>query len=448
MRWLLGLLLVLSLVAAALFAKAEHIVLGGQAYLFGYPLVIMDLTRANAAAVIGPENQLRRVREFPSARFKEVVRPNVDTLYTSAFIDMDRGPWVFEMAANTHRYELMPFMDAWTNVFATLGTRSTGTAGGRYLLAGPGWQGQVPQGLVLLRSPTQMVWLIGRTQANSTADYPLVHRLQDGLRLRSLAEWSAGQPPATVAWQPAAKRPPPGEQLQAMSTETFFEKLTMLMLRNPPSAADAPLLSKLARIGVAPGQGPAWSPLERWAVSLGRWIAEFRVARELRQPRELQRGWSTPPAHLGAYGTDYNTRAAVAMVGLGANLPADAMYPQTAVDAGGQALNGSKRYRLHFAAQDLPPVRAFWSVTAYGQDNFLMDHPSGRHAVGDRDALRYNADGSLDLWVQAQAPEAAYLANWLPVQAGQPFILNARLYWPKSAALDMRWGMPAVERVD
>ena len=449
LRWLFGILLALGLVAAAVFAKADHIIVGAQGYIFGYPLVIMDLTRRNAAAVIGPENHLRRVREFPSASFKEVVRPNVDTLYTTAFIDMGRGPWVFEMAENTQRYELMPFMDAWTNVFAALGTRASGTAGGRYLLVGPGWQGSVPQGLQLLRAPTQLVWLIGRTQTNGAADYPLVHGLQDGLRLRSLAEWSAGQPPAALAWQPVATRPPPPmAQLQAMSVDVFFSRLAMLMVPNPPGAADAPLLAKLARIGVAPGQEPAWSLLERWAVSLGRRIAEFRVARELQQPRELLRGWSTPPALLGAYGTDYNTRAVVAMVGLGANLPDDAMYPQTAVDASGEALNGSRRYRLHFAAQELPPVRAFWSVTAYGQDNFLIDHPSGRHAVGDRDALHYNADGSLDLWVQAQAPEAAYLGNWLPVQAGQPFILNARLYWPKSAALDMRWGMPAVERVD
>jgi hypothetical protein len=449
LRWLLGLVAAFSLVVAALLAKADHIALGAQAYIFGYPLVIMDLTRRNAAAVIGPENHLRRVREFPSASFKEVVRPNVDTLYTTAFIDMALGPWVFEMPANTERYEVMPFMDAWSNVFAAPGTRSTGTAGGRYLLVGPGWQGTLPQGLQLLRAPTQLVWLIGRTQTNGAADYGLVHRLQDGLALRSLADWAADQPPTQPAWQPSAVRPlPPAVQMQAMSTETFFEQLAMLMVRNPPAPQDRGMLAELARLGVTPGQSIQWGPTDRWALSLGRWIADFKITQALSRPPELQRGWSTPPANLGAYGTDYNTRAAVAMVGLGANLPADAIYPQTSVDASGQALNGAHRYRLHFAAKDLPPAQAFWSVTAYGADNFLMDHPIGRHAVGDRDALRYNTDGSLDLWVQAQAPAAADLGNWLPVQADQAFILNARLYWPKPAALEMRWSMPAVERVD
>ena len=191
--------------------------------------------------------------------------------------------------------------------------------------------------------------------------------------------------------------------MQALGTADFFTRLARLMVDNPPAPADAPMLAKLARIGVAPGRPPDWGPLERGAVSLGRWIAERRVRRELTQPRDLVHGWSTPPAMLGDYGTHYNIRAVVAMVGLGANLPADATYPNVRVDAAGQPLHGSHRYRLHFAPGQLPPVHAFWSVTAYGADDFLIDNPLGRHALGDRDPLVFNADGSLDLWVQADA---------------------------------------------
>ena len=159
------------------------------------------------------------------------------------------------------------------------------------------------------------------------------------------------------------------------------------------------------------------------------------------------RGWSTPPRNLGQYGIDYATRAGVAMVGLGANLAADALYPNAQVDGQGEPLDGSRRYRLHFKAGELPPVKAFWSVTAYGADDYLIANPMQRYALGDRDPLVFNADGSLDLWIQADEPAADKKNNWLPVKAGARFLLNARLYWPEDAALDGRWGMPAVERL-
>jgi len=137
------------------------------------------------------------------------------------------------------------------------------------------------------------------------------------------------------------------------------------------------------------------------------------------------------------------------MVGLGANLPEDAAYPNTALDHQGQSLNGKHRYRLHFAANALPPVKAFWSITAYGADEFLIDNPLQRFAIGDRDPLVFNADGSLDLWVQATPPsQKESAANWLPVQIGAPFLLNARLYWPEAKALNGQWKMPVLERLN
>ncbi len=444
-------LMLLLTLAAGLAWKAEAIRTGAEGYLFGYPLVMMDLTRVAAAKAVGPENQLKRVRQFPDASFRGVVRPNVDTLYTTAFIDMAAGPFVFEMAPNDQRYELMPFMDAWTNVFASPGTRTTGRSGGRFLLAGPGWAGTVPDGLTLLRSPTRIVWLIGRTQTNGAADYALAQRLQDGITLTPPAA-TAGTASAAAApaWKPEAT-PAPIAQMNAMDTEVFFARLAHLLADNPPAAADAPMMARLARlglVGVAPGRPPQWGLLDRWAVGLGRVLADFTVARALKKPRDLVRGWSTPPANIGNFGTDYNTRAAVATVGLGANLPADATYPNTRLDAQGQPLNGNHRYRLHFKAGELPPVQAFWSLTAYGADDFLIANALNRYALGDRDPLMRNADGSLDLLVQATPPEGATLANWLPVKAGAPFLLNARLYWPKPEALNGSWGMPAVERID
>jgi hypothetical protein len=443
--------LVASLLAVlvVLASRAPTVVRGAQAYLFAYPLVVSEVTRVHALQTLGPENQLLRVRQFPDAQFRGVVRPNLDTLYTTAFLDMEAGPWVFEMPANNQRYELMPFMDAWTHVFASPGTRTTGTAGGRFLLAGPRWSGPVPEGLTLLRAPTRRVWLIGRTQTNGAQDYPLVHRLQDGLQLRTLADWQAGRTPVAAPWARAGTPPAeaPVYQMQTMDVQTLFTHFARLLPDNPPHPEDGPMLDTLAQLGIAPGRPPDWGWLDRQAVALGRWIADHRVARELGR-RPTVRGWITPPAEIGAFGTQYNLRAVVAMIGLGANLPADASYPAASVDSEGGALNGRHRYRLHFAAKDLPPVRAFWSVTAYGSDDFLIPHPSGRHKLGSQEPLQFNADGSLDLWIQAEPPAPAQRANWLPVQHGEPFLLNARLYGPLPQALDGRWGMPGIERLD
>ena len=455
-RLVLATLVLVAVITAMLLVMKDKIMLGAEAYLYGYPLVMMETTRIQSAKYIGPENQLRMVRQFPNAQFKEVVRPNVDTLYTTAFISMKEGPWAFEMPANNKRYELMPFMDAWTNVFASPGTRTSGNQGGTYLLAGPEWNGQVPKGMTLLKSPTDMVWLIGRTQTNGTADFATVHELQNRLRLSkwpqppdSLSASTDSKRDAQPSWQVSTEPSlTPVAQMKALNTTEFFNRLMKLMVSNPPSPEDAPLLARLAQLEIKPGQAVHLSGSNALSFSLGRWIANQRVMKAL-NTKAQDGSWSYPPLNLGRYGTDYNTRAAVAMVGLGANLPEDAMYPNTVLDHQGQALNGKHRYRLHFAANALPPVKAFWSITAYGADEFLIDNPLQRFAIGDRDPLVFNADGSLDLWVQATPPsqkEAA--ANWLPVQIGAPFLLNARLYWPEAKALNGQWKMPVVERLN
>ena len=455
-RLVLATLVLVAVITAMLLVMKDKIMLGAEAYLYGYPLVMMETTRIQSAKYIGPENQLRMVRQFPNAQFKEVVRPNVDTLYTTAFLSMKEGPWAFEMPANNKRYELMPFMDAWTNVFASPGTRTSGNQGATYLLAGPEWNGQVPKGMTLLKSTTDMVWLIGRTQTNGTADFATVHELQNRLRLTkwlqppdSLSASTDSKRDAQAGWQVSTEPSlPPVAQMKALNTTEFFNRLMKLMVSNPPSPEDAPLLARLAQLEIKPGQAVHLSGSNALSFSLGRWIANQRVMKAL-NTKAQDGSWSYPPLNLGRYGTDYNTRAAVAMVGLGANLPEDAVYPNTALDHQGQALNGKHRYRLHFAANALPPVKAFWSITAYGADEFLIDNPLQRFAIGDRDPLVFNADGSLDLWVQATPPsqkEAA--ANWLPVQMGAPFLLNARLYWPEDKALNGQWKMPVVERLN
>lgn len=452
-RMLWTLVCLVLLLGGTLWACKEKIVLGAEAYLFAYPLVMMETTRVHSQKYIGPENELRRVRMFPDATFKDVVRPNVDTLYTTAFISMKAGPWVFEMPANDERYELMPFMDAWTDVFASPGTRThaaqnsaqVGSQGGIFLLVGPQWQGVTPAGMTLLRSTTDMVWLIGRTQTNGVSDFERVHRLQDRLKLYRLGAPAS----STSSWQASKQTSaPPVVQMTELSTGDFYQRWMQLMVENPPKPADQAMMQRLAAHQLVPGQPVNLSTVDLASFALGRWIANRKVAQALQQ-KAKDGTWSTPPLNLGQYGTDYNLRAAVAMVGLGANLPEDALYPNTRLDHEGQALTGQHRYKLHFEAHQLPPVKAFWSITAYGADEFLIANEIKRFALGDRDKLNFNADGSLDIWIQAARPaDAAQASNWLPVKANAPFLLNARLYWPQPEALQGSWKMPAVQRLN
>ena len=445
--WLSALLLSLMLAGIWLYRQAETIVLAAEGYVFGSPLVLMDLTREASLRTLGPENHLRRVRQFPDARFREVVRPNVDTLYTTAFIDLAQGPWVFHMPAAAQRYTLMAFLDGWTDVFGAPGTRTHGESGGTYLLLGPGQSAPPSLGMEVLQASTRMAWLIGRIETRSAQDLTEVHRLQDGLRLVTWRDWQAGvRTYPEPAWQAQPAGPAPLSRLLQMPAPEFFARLAGLMRDHPPRAQDAAMLRKLARLGIAPGQGPDWNWSQRMAVRLGRWIADRRLAQELDKTRAAPSGWQTPPDVLGDYGVAYNIRAAVARVGLGANAPKDALYPQARVDRQGQALHGRHRYRLRFEAGSLPPVRAFWSITAYGVDDYLLHVPGARHAIKSSDPLVFNRDGSLDLLIQAARPSSPH-SNWLPVLADQGFVLNARLYWPATPALQGSWQMPALERL-
>lgn len=447
-RVVLALLLVVLLALATLFSQRQVIRDAAEGYVYGYPLVITEISRDAFNHGLAPLQHLVHVQKFPDARFREIVRPNVDTLYSLAWLDLNSEALVFELPA-TERYNVMQFLDAWTNVYASLGPRTTGTGAGTYLLVGPTWKGDVPEGMKLLRSPTAIAWLLGRVQTNGAADYDAVHGIQKDVRLTPLADWQQGKRSESLA--PPAKLErgtPPLYQMRAMAGQDFFQRLARLMASNPAAAVDQTALQGLARLGVQPGQEvKTWGWLQGKAVSLGIWLAERKLQDAVEHPRELKNGWRVPPSLVGRYGSEYGLRAAVAMAGFGANLAEDAVYPNALQDANGQPLQGGQRYRLHFAAGQLPPVRAFWSVTVYDTDGYLVDNPLNRYALGDRDALKRNTDGSLDIYLQSEAPASAEQSNWLPIPQLGGFALTARLYWPQAAILNGRWGMPAIERV-
>lgn len=443
-------------------APAAPAASAAEAYVFAYPLVTMELTRRQmttpGAVVPGSAapNAFAHLPVTPDASFEGVVSPNADTLYSLAWLDLSAGPVRLSVPETRGRYFLLPLYDAWTNVFACPGSRTTGSSAGEFAVVGPGWAGELPDGVARIDAPTSMVAIIGRTQVNGAADYPAVHAVQAGYRLTPLTDNRTSIDSAKASASGVAAGPgpvdlvtAPVDQVAALDPATFFAMTAHLMAANPAKPDDAPMVERLARLGVVPGRPFDWDSLSTEAQqSITRGAAEglARVQAAGRRPRARVRdGWMTA-VEIGAYGTDYLQRAAVTLIGLGANLPQDAVYPVCRVDGDGEPLHGRNRYQLHFAAGGLPPVNAFWSLTMYNDRQFFVDNPIDRYAIGDRDALKFNADGSLTLLIQHEAPAEGLESNWLPAPEGS-FNLMMRLFWPRPAALDGSWHTPAVRRV-
>jgi hypothetical protein len=219
---------------------------------------------------------------------------------------------------------------------------------------------------------------------------------------------------------------------------------------NPPHKGDEPMIRDLARLGIEPGKpfrpetlGPdGMKALEEAAHAVSTRLSEADGG----VGQASKSGWTGFGLKVGRYGTDYAARAAVARIGLGALPPEDAVYLSSHQDGDGHPFDGAHKYRLHFDKDQIPLVRAFWSLTMYSQDGYFIANPINRFAIGDRDALVFNTDGSLDLYVQHDAPGGTKDANWLPAPAGI-FNLSLRMYWPKEEVVNGKWIPPAVARV-
>ena len=428
-------------------APPDYAHLANEAYIFGYPLVIMGLTE-EVWLTHNRLNQLDHLREFPDYTFRLAVRPNADTLYSISFLDVGSEPVILSVPDTKGRYYLMQLMDAWTNTYAVPGTRTTGNKAGTFAVIGPQWRGHLPRGITALRSPTNMVWLVGRIQTNTASDYASVRALQDQLRLTPLSAWGKPAKAAEAVPKPDGASRTPIAEMESMDTATFFARLCRLMLQNPPAPADAQLVRRLEEIGIRPDREFDFRRLPSEAQqAVERGVAEAK--RTMSGPMagaKMVNGWRIL-YHVGKYGVDYLLRAQVARTGIGANLPEDALTPRSITGAEGRPLDGSRRYVVHFDKGLLPPVNAFWSLTMYDSRGFFSENAIGRYAIGDRDQLSYNADGSLDIYIQHSRPSAEKESNWLPAPA-EPFSMTLRLYWPKPQVLDGTWTPPPIRAVE
>ena len=426
-------------------------------YVYGYPLVTMDMTRrqftnvAVADATHAPMGQILKLRTYPPADVHTVTAPNADTLYTTAFIDVGREPWVLSIPDMKDRYFLFPMLDGWTNVFQVPGKRTTGTKAQTYAITGPGWKGTLPAGVKEYKSPTSIVWILGRIYCTGTPeDYAAVHALQDQCKLAPLSAYGkAYTPPAGTVDSSIDMKTAVREQVNRMDTVAYFALLADLMKKNPPAAADAPELAKFAKIGLVAGKDFDASRLKADfakrvpRVSVDRIMLQFKVNKAVKDVN----GWAFDTA-TGIYGTDYLNRALVTAIGLGANRVQDAVYPTSLKDAEGREYNGANTYVMRFPKGQLPPVGGFWSLTMYDANYFFVANPINRYSISARQNLKANADGSVDLYIQNRSPGPDKESNWLPAPAGK-FVLMLRMYWPNEKSpsiINGTWKPPAVKK--
>lgn len=436
----------------------EEFALATDAYIFGYPLVTMEMTRrilTNVAEPVGtraPMGQIIKLRHYPDASFRDVTAPNADTLYTTAFFDVGQEPWVFSIPDMKGRYFLMPMLDGWTNVFQVPGKRTTGTGAQTYAITGPGWKGSLPAGVKEYKSPTNIVWLLGRIYCTGTPeDYAAVHKLQDECKLVPLSSYGkpytppAGKVDSSIDMKMAVR-----DQVNRMDAVSYFSLLCELMKANSPAAADAPQLAKFARIGIVPGQSFDASKLKADfakrvpEVGFDRIMLQFKINKAIKD----EHGWAFT-TKTGIYGTDYLMRALITAIGLGANRPQDAVYPTSKADAEGRKYNGANKYVINFPKGQLPPVEGFWSLTMYDSGYFFVNNPLNRYSISARQNLKSNPDGSTDLYLQKDSPGKDKESNWLPAPSGD-FILMMRLYWPeqkKPSIINGTWTIPGAKRV-
>jgi hypothetical protein len=431
--------------------------LAAEAFVVTYPLVLMDLARqrltttAEAGVLGAPINQFAHTPEFIESPFAPVIAPNVDTLTSSAWLDLSGEPLCLSVPDTAGRYYAMHLYDAWTSIFATIGARTTGTREREFVLVGPGWRGRLPRHLPVVQSPTSTAWILGHIRSDGPADHPAVRRLQAGTRLTPLSQW--GRPLASPPQRVEPRSVPassPAARVARMDPLEYFGAVARLLADNPPHRTDRIRIQRMSALGVAPGRPPSWSLSDRPLLrEIARGMAEGLAQVETTGAAVASSSspW-TVPQDLGRRRSDPLLRAAAAWTALGAWPRRDALFFTTRRDGDGLPLVGTEHYLLRFGPGAEPPAQAFWSLTAYDDATIVLEDSIGRPALSDRDGLRHGPDGALVVLLQPDPPVQARdqdEASWLQTPPG-PFSLALRLYWPRPVALDGSWQPPPVQR--
>jgi hypothetical protein len=458
-KLLVILVAIVALVAIAVifFSGSPKQKIVREAYTYGYPLVTMDMTRRQQTNVRAPDDahapmgQLIKMRAYPAVDNKGAAAPNADTMYTMVWYDLSTGPWVFSIPDMGDRFYIMPMLSSFNEVFHVAGSRATGGKAQKFLITGPGWAGICPADLTQVKSPTALVWICGRIYCTGTPeDYQAVHELQDKYESVPLSAYGKPYtPPPGVVDEKFDMKTAVRKQVNDLPLEEFFSYLTKLLKANPPKPEDAPIVARMAKIGIVPGQEFDHRKLPVLGGKLDPKIALLEMVEILKTTKAVN-GWLYWNTNAGTYGTDYAQRAMVTLIGPGLNFPQDAVYPFSEKDERGEKYDGAAhKYVMRFEKGQMPPVKGFWSLTMYDPEFFFVPNPINRYNLSQRDKLIANPDGSVDLYLQAESPGKDKEANWLPAPKGK-FIPMLRLYWPTEtppSILDGSWKPPALKRV-
>ncbi|MWB76647.1 DUF1254 domain-containing protein [Pseudooceanicola sp. 216_PA32_1] len=400
-----------------------------EAYIYTLPLVAMESFRRRRMA-LGPMNDMMHARKLLHFKSRLITAPNNDTLYSNAWLDLRRGPAVVSLPETGERYFSLAVMDMWTDNLAILGTRTTGSSGGRFTIIGPDAPTEGIEGPIV-RSTTPICWILARILVSGPEDLAAARKVQDALTL------DMPPPPNDLGGDPA------GGTRSAPWQDYFAQAADLLALHRPP-ATDTGLLSRIAPLGLVHGFDPShFSPREAEEIAAG--VAEARRSIEGGMIMSEGDGWLQPKTGLGFYNQDYQFRASVAVGGLGALTLEEATY-FPAYSFGGTALDGRRPMRWHIPADRPIPVNGFWSLSMYEPTEdgelYFIDNPLSRYAIGDRTpGLQRNADGSLDIWIGHDSPGPDRESNWLPAPAGR-YTLLLRAYLAKSELLEKRYAIP------
>lgn len=417
------------------------------AYVYTFPLVLMDATETSAtnteesATEKAPVNQFIHSVALADAQFKTVVTPNVDTIYSQVWYDLSEEPMVYELP-ETDRFCKVQVLDGWTNTAAVL------DKAGAYAITLSTWEGELPEGVTRIDVPTSMAWSITRIILSGEEDLPNVYAIQEKMKLMPLSDYISGdtyEPPRGSYSEENDYIPV--DKVLSMDPITFFNKANELMVKNSPTAADKEMLEKIAVVNIGPGMEFDISVLtgdvaENWKTMLTE--IQLKLIKEGQKFSKKLGQWDYFGEPIGDFNTEYAYRALVALAGLGANTVEVALYPKIEQDADGNTLTGEKSYILHFESYPQVLEGGFWSVTAYGDDDFLIDNPIDRYCINDRSDLKVNDDGSVDVILSKDAPEDT--TNWLPVDNGG-FHLYMRIYTPDMDALET-WTAPTITEID
>ena len=454
---------IILLILVAAIITAGVVIFGGdpkqkivrEAYIYGYPLVTMDLTRRQETNVRvadnahAPVGQLVKLRAYPAVDNHSAAAPNADTLYTMVWLDVSKEPWVFSIPDMGDRFYIMPMLSGYNEVFFVAGTRATGGKAQKYVVTGPDWSGALPEGVTQVKSPTAMIWILGRVYCTGTPeDYQAIHALQDRFEAVPLSSYGKPYtPPAGVVDEKFDMKTAVRKQVNAMSTQEFFSYFAKLLKDNPPKPEDAPIVARMARIGIVPGQELDCSKLQELGEKLDPKIGLVEMVEAMKVKKPVN-GWLYWNSNAGSYGTDYKQRAMVTLIGPGLNYPKDAVYPFSEKDEHGEKYDGaSHNYAMHFDKGQMPPVKGFWSLTMYDPEFFFVPNSINRYNLSQRNTFVTNPDGSVDLYLQAESPGPDKEANWLPAPKGK-FVPMLRLYWPTDTPptiLDGSWKPPAIK---